>query len=79
MRRREFIAGLGGLMTIPSRARAQSSVLPRRVGFLLIGFSPDSKAAQSFRQGLREAGYTEGRDVVIEWRAAEGDYGRIPA
>ena len=79
MRRREFIAGLGSLMTIPSWARAQSSGLPRRVGFLLVGFSPDSKAAESFRQGLREAGYTEGRDVVIEWRAAEGDYGRIPA
>jgi putative ABC transport system substrate-binding protein len=40
---------------------------------------PDSKAATSFRQGLRDAGYSEGRDVLIEWRTADGDYGRVPA
>ena len=40
--------------------------------------SPESKEAQAFRQGLRDAGYTEGRDVVIEWRHAYGDYARVP-
>jgi putative ABC transport system substrate-binding protein len=40
--------------------------------------SPDSKEAQAFRQELRDAGYAEGRDVVIEWRSANGDYDRIP-
>jgi putative ABC transport system substrate-binding protein len=34
---------------------------------------------QHFRRGLRDAGYFEGRNVVIEWRYAEGDYGRVPA
>ena len=41
-------------------------------------FSPESKEAQAFRQGLRDAGYSEGRDVVIEWRFANGDYDRVP-
>jgi len=39
---------------------------------------PESKEAQAFRQGLRDAGYAEGRDVVTEWRSANGDYDRIP-
>jgi putative ABC transport system substrate-binding protein len=34
--------------------------------------------AQAFREGLRDAGYVEGRDIVIEWRSANGDYDRIP-
>ena len=44
---------------------------------LLVGLSPQGKEAQEFRQGLKEAGYTEGRDVVIEWRSASGDYDRV--
>ena len=40
-----------------------------------MGKSPESKEVQQFRVGLRDAGYTEGRDVVIEWRSAHGDYG----
>ena len=78
MRRRDFIVLTGGAAAWPLKSRAQSAQLPRRIGFLLVGFSPDSKAAEFFRQGLREAGYTEGRDVVIDWRAAQGDYSRVP-
>ena len=37
-----------------------------------------SKDAQAFRQGLRDAGTSEGHDVVIEWRSANGDYDRLP-
>ena len=40
--------------------------------------SPERKEAQQFRQGLLDAGYTEGRDVVIDWRSANGDYARAP-
>jgi len=40
--------------------------------------SPAGKEAEAFRQGLRDAGYVEGRDVVIEWRSADGDYARLP-
>jgi putative ABC transport system substrate-binding protein len=45
---------------------------------LLAAWLPDEKAPQAFREGLRDAGYVEGRDVVIEWRSANGDYARIP-
>jgi len=43
-----------------------------------VGLSPDSKAADAFRLGLSEAGYIEGRDLVIDWRSAQGDYNRVP-
>ena len=60
------------------RAHGQQPALPRRIGVLLVIFSPESREAQQFRQGLRDAGYSEGRDVVIEWRSANGDYARGP-
>ena len=63
----------------PSGANAQQPVTPRRIGVLLGGFSANSKEAQQFRQGLLDAGYVEGRDLVIEWRSAGGDYTRMPA
>ena len=43
-----------------------------------MGFSPNGGQAQAFREGLRSAGYTEGRDVVIEWYSAHADYDRVP-
>ena len=67
-----------GLVTPPRAADAQQPVSPRRVGVLLALLGPDSKEAQAFRAGLRDAGYAEGRDVVIEWRSANGDYARLP-
>jgi hypothetical protein len=48
-------------------AYAQQPATPRHVGFALIGFSPESKKVQEFRQELLGAGYSEG-DIVIEWR-----------
>jgi ABC-type uncharacterized transport system substrate-binding protein len=79
MRRRDFVKVIGSVVaTWPVLAQAQQKTLPRRVGVLLVGFSPDSKAAKYFREGLRDAGYTEGRDVIIEWRSADGDYSRVP-
>jgi len=50
-----------------SNANAQEPGSPRHIGVLLGGFSPESKEAQAFAQGLRDAGYFEGRDVVIDW------------
>ena len=78
MRRREFITLLGGAAAWPLAARAQQQRSAARIGVLLVGLSPASKATQHFRRGLRDAGYFEGRDVVIEWRSAEGDYSRVP-
>ncbi|MGH8767192.1 MAG: ABC transporter substrate-binding protein [Burkholderiales bacterium] len=60
-------------------AVAQQPASPRRIGVLLAVFSPESREAQAFRQGLQDAGYAEGRDVMIEWRFANGDYDRLSA
>ena len=79
MRRREFITLIGSASVAwPLAARAQQAASPRRIGVLLVGLSPDSKEVRQFRLGLRDAGYSEGRDVVIEWRLANGDYDRVP-
>jgi putative ABC transport system substrate-binding protein len=73
------LAGALGLSYLPVKAYPQQPALPRHIGVVSVGFSPESKEAQAFRQGLRDAGYAEGRDVVIEWRYAKGDYARVPA
>jgi putative ABC transport system substrate-binding protein len=78
MRRRQFLTLFGGAASLPLAARAQQTVAPRRIGVLLVGLSPDSKEAQHFRKGLLDAGYTEGRNLAIEWRSAKGDYKRVP-
>ncbi len=79
MRRREFITLIRStLVAWPLAARAQQAASPRPIGVLLVGLSPDSKEVRQFRLGLRDAGYSEGRDVVIEWRLANGDYDLVP-
>ena len=62
----------------PLDADAQQPASPRRIGVLLVGWSPEQKEVQEFRRGLLDAGYVEGRDVVIEWRSANGDYQKLP-
>jgi putative ABC transport system substrate-binding protein len=79
MRRREFISGLGGTVAIwPLTATAQQT-LPV-VGFLN-GASPDTYRfnADSFREGLANTGFVEGKNVRIEERWARGDYQLLPA
>ena len=78
MKRREFIIVSGLAVVSPLIARAQQGASPRRIGVVLVGLTAESKPARSFLQGLRDAGYSVGRDVVIEWRLARGDYDRVP-
>ena len=79
MKRREFITLLGGATAWPLAARGQQATFPKRVGFLLVGLSPESREVQVFRRELRRAGYIEGRNLVMEWHSANGDYDRVPA
>jgi putative ABC transport system substrate-binding protein len=79
MKRRDFIATLGGAVVLPCLARAQRSKLPT-VGFL--GGSTPLLASQrtvAFEQRLRELGWTEGRTIALEYRWAEGRLDRSPA
>jgi ABC-type uncharacterized transport system substrate-binding protein len=55
----------------------QQQASPRRIG-VLKGGGWSEEILQGFRQGLLDGGYVEGRDVVIEWRFAQGDYSRVP-
>ena len=60
-----------------TQAQQQAGSL-RHIGFVLVAFSPQDKELQAFRKGLSDAGYSEGRDLVIEWRVAAGDYAKVP-
>src|SRR5580704_8847046 len=77
MRRREFTAGLGASLAAPLAARAQQPLVPV-IGFLNSGSpGPFAKMLAAFHQGLKDGGYVEGQNVVIEYRWAEGHYDRL--
>lgn len=80
MRRREFATALGGAAAIPLAARAQQGALPV-IGWLSSGapVSPGHPNATAFRDGLREAGFVEGRTVAFDYRTANGQFDRLPA
>jgi putative tryptophan/tyrosine transport system substrate-binding protein len=81
MRRREFIAGLGSTAAWPVVARAQQSQRTRRIGVLLAGDENDpvqKLRLSAFTQALADLGWTDGRNVRMDFRGSD-DTNRIPA
>lgn len=77
MRRRDFIAGLGGAVTWPLAARAEQTRTPV-IGFLAAGSNNNARRwGASFPEGLKEAGYIEGQNLAIEYRAGPPDIDRL--
>jgi putative ABC transport system substrate-binding protein len=77
MRRREFITLLGGAAAAwPLAARAQQARKVWRLGMLQPG-APPEPLLEVIRDGLRDLGYMEGRDIVFEIRWAEGKHDRL--
>jgi len=80
VRRRQFITLVGGVAAAwPLAARAQQAGRVRRIGVLeTVSVMLNAANYDALRQGLRELGYVEGRNLVIEYRSADGRTGRFP-
>jgi putative ABC transport system substrate-binding protein len=73
LKRREFITLVGGLAAWPLAARAQQADRVRRIGVLLGSTSPDRPDVAAFLQALQQLGWTEGRNLRIEYRWGRGN------
>jgi putative tryptophan/tyrosine transport system substrate-binding protein len=80
MRRREVLVGLGGATICSLRAHAQQPEKTYRVGIVEpISAELNTANLGAFRQGLRDLGYVERRNLILEYRSADGDASRFPA
>jgi putative ABC transport system substrate-binding protein len=79
MQRREFVAGLAGVVALPFAAHAQQAGKTWRIGMLeTTGEAAKPADINAFRQALRELGYVEGQNLNIEYRSADGRPDRFP-
>src|SRR5215813_8543488 len=80
MNRRALLYRLTAILITPSVAHAQQSGKVYRVGVLGVKASDplEVRRLQTFRQGLRELGWIEGKNIVLEYRWTEGDSARLP-
>jgi ABC-type uncharacterized transport system substrate-binding protein len=78
MNRRRFVSCFISLVTAFPTAHAQQT-RPRRIGVVAVSVSEKSEQAMAFRAGLREAGYVEGGDVVIDWWYGHSSYQDVEA
>jgi putative tryptophan/tyrosine transport system substrate-binding protein len=79
MDRRDTVLALLALGAAPLAAEAQQAAKVARIGYLATNLAANPHWLEAFRQGLRDLGYVEGRNVVIEYRDAEGKPERLPA
>jgi putative tryptophan/tyrosine transport system substrate-binding protein len=80
MNRRAFLSAVtGSLLAAPLAAEAQEAIKVARIGFLAGNLAALPNLREAFLQGLRDLGYVEGRNVVIEYRDAKGKLERLPA
>src|ERR1700704_6682781 len=78
--RRVFVGTLaGGLLAAPLAAEAQQAAKTARIGYVALNLAAAPRLTEAFRQGLRDLGYVEGRNLVIVYREAEGKLERFPA
>lgn len=78
MRRRRFLGLIGAAAVAGPRATGAQRNRPARVGALYLGIADAEMFRRELREGLRQLGYTEGRDVVFEFRSADGRLDRLP-
>ena len=79
MDRRDTVLALLALGAAPLSAEAQQAAKVARIGYLTPSLTSNPHLRDAFLQGLRDLGYVEGRNVVIEYRDAEGKIERAPA
>jgi putative ABC transport system substrate-binding protein len=77
VQRRQFLIAAGALFATPLVADAQKEGKVPRIGYLSLSATPNLHLREAFRQGLRDLGYVEGRNVVIEYRDAAGEFERL--
>ncbi len=77
MKRRDFTALIGAVAnSLPIAGRSQTSI-PMRVGILVLGDPDPAQFLKEFREGLRELGYVEGQNIVLEFRSANGSMSQL--